>query len=91
MTEKALEQKARKEIMKLGGLLIKLVSPGFAGAPDRIALLPVKRLYFVEFKSASGRLSKLQVVVHEMLNALGFPVYVISTDDELRDFLLSVG
>lgn len=87
MSEKALEAKAGKAIKKLHGLFLKFVSPSLAGVPDRIILLPWRRIYFVEFKSETGKLSKMQIVVHGLFKLVGFPVYVISNDDELADFI----
>lgn len=90
MSERSLEQRLRREITKLHGLCIKFVSPGLRGVPDRIVLLPWKRLYFVELKSETGELSKLQILLHSIFVAIGWPVYVISNNAELEDFLLAV-
>lgn len=90
MTEKALEAKARKEIRKHGGFLIKWLAPGFAGVPDRIALLPWRRIYFIEFKNETGVLSKIQIVVHAMFAAIGWPVYVISNNEQLENFIQAI-
>lgn len=90
MSEKSLEQKLRKAIKLLGGFCIKWTSPGFRGVPDRIILLPWKRVYFVEMKSETGELSKLQIVVHGLFKSIGWPVYVIGSEKQLQDFLLAV-
>jgi hypothetical protein len=87
MSEKSLEAKARREIIKLGGFLIKWTAPGFAGVPDRIALLPWRRIYLLEFKAKNGVLSKIQIAVHAMFAAIGWKVYVISTDEQLENFI----
>lgn len=89
-SESAIERKLGKEIKKLGGLSIKLVSPTMPGAPDRLIFLPWRRLYLVELKSAIGVLSKLQLIVHKMFAAIGWPVYVVSNDQELNDFIEEV-
>lgn len=44
----------------MGGLFIKLTSPGNDGVPDRIAVLPGGEIIFIELKTEGGRLSRLQ-------------------------------
>lgn len=90
MTEKALEQLLRKGIISSGGLCIKFTSPGMKGVPDRIIILPGKRIYFVELKSGIGVLSKIQIIVHELFKGFGWPVYVIANKEQLQDFLNAV-
>ena len=51
MREKQIEQKLVKAVRNVGGLCPKFVSPGLAGMPDRLILLPGRRLAFVEVKS----------------------------------------
>lgn len=43
-----------------GCLCYKIVSPGRAGIPDRLVLLPNGKSFFMEIKKPSGRLSPLQ-------------------------------
>ena len=40
MNEKQIENKLVLAVKKLGGIAPKFVSPGFAGMPDRLILLP---------------------------------------------------
>lgn len=51
MREKLIEQKLVKAVKAAGGLCPKFVSPGMAGMPDRLVLLPGSRLAFVEVKA----------------------------------------
>ena len=51
MIEKQVEQALRKAIRDRGGLALKFVSPGLAGVPDRIVLMPNRRVAFVELKA----------------------------------------
>ena len=60
MLEKDVEKKLIRGIKKLGGRAYKWVSPGNAGVPDRIIIMPEGRIYFVELKTDTGRLSGLQ-------------------------------
>lgn len=60
MKEKDIENYLRLQVKKLGGLANKFVSPGNAGVPDRIIIMPNGRIYFVELKTEKGKLTELQ-------------------------------
>lgn len=51
MLESEIENKLKKEIETLGGLSLKFTSPGMAGVPDRLVLLPKGKICFVEVKA----------------------------------------
>lgn len=69
LDEKALECLLKKQVKKLGGLCWKLVSPGTAGVPDRLVVMPDGRVLFVELKGPAGRLSAIQQVrIKELLD-----------------------
>jgi hypothetical protein len=57
MKEKILEKKLVKPIKEAGGIASKFISPGFAGMPDRIVLLPGGGMGFVEVK-APGKVQR---------------------------------
>ena len=57
--EKDIEARVKKGIEDAGGLFFKFTSPGNDGVPDRIAVLPGRTVY-VELKTKTGKLSKLQ-------------------------------
>ena len=82
MREKTIEKKLVDEVRKRGGIAPKLVSPGFAGMPDRIVLLPEGRMAFVEVKAPGKAPRPLQESRHRLLRMLGFRVYVL--DDPAR-------
>lgn len=60
MTESQIERWMVSQVRRFGGLCYKFTSPGHAGVPDRIVITPAGRIIFVELKSDTGRLSKLQ-------------------------------
>ena len=60
MTEKALEKAFVRQVKEHGGLTYKFVSPGNAGVPDRIVIAPDGWVWFVELKTETGRLSRMQ-------------------------------
>ena len=78
--EKKLEMKLAKAVRNRGGLALKLVSPGFDGLPDRLVLIAVGKIAFVEVKAPGKKPRKLQQVRIRQLRELGFLVFVL--DDE---------
>lgn len=60
MLEKEIEKRMVAEIKKRGGLCYKFVSPCNPGVPDRIVITPAGKVIFVELKTETGRLSKIQ-------------------------------
>jgi hypothetical protein len=90
MNEKLIERKLRDQIKKLGGLAIKFFVLSFTGFPDRIVLMPVGRIWFVELKSTGKKPGKRQLIVHHLLLKLGFPVWVIDTQELLDAFFREV-
>lgn len=89
-SEKYLEQILTKEVKKLGGLALKFVSPGVAGVPDRIVLLPNGKLAFVELKAPGKKMRPLQIKRKKQLESLGFLVYCIDSLKGIEDFVRDV-
>ena len=83
MREKVIEKKLVTEVKKRGGICPKWVSPGFAGVPDRIVLLPHGKFAFVEVKAPGEKPRPLQVSRHKLLRRLGFRVYVLDNESEI--------
>ena len=79
MLESKIEKKLVSMVRKHGGRCLKWVSPGNAGVPDRIVMMPHGKLHFVELKAPGEKPRPLQVAVHEEFDALGFKVEVIDT------------
>lgn len=80
MLEKQIERALVKAVKGAGGLCLKWVSPGWDGAPDRIALFGDDRqgrIGFIEVKAPGGKARKLQQVRHRQLQAMGFKVFVL--------------
>ena len=50
LQESRIEKRLKKEIELIGGKALKFVSPGTAGVPDRILLLPQGRIVLYCFK-----------------------------------------
>lgn len=84
MLEKRIENKLTRSVKKAGGIALKFVSPGFAGMPDRLVLLPDGMCAFVELKAPGKHTRPLQTVRHRMLQKLGFKVYVIDSAEQIE-------
>ncbi len=87
MREKQIEQKLIKAVRGMDGLVLKFVSPGCDGVPDRLILLPDGRMAFAEIKSMGCKLRPLQVRRKTQLEALGFSVYVIDGEEQIGGML----
>ena len=84
MREKNIEQSLVKAVKKKGGLALKFVSPGLAGVPDRLVLLPNGRLGFIELKAPGKKLRALQEKRKRQLEALGFLVFCLDNTEEIE-------
>lgn len=93
MKESSIERKFTLAIKRLGGRAVKFVSPGRAGMPDRIVLLPGGLVRFVELKRPGAVPTDLQLVRHAELRELGFEVTVIDSpeavDRYVKELMLS--
>ena len=87
MSEKYIEQKLIAAVKNMGGIAPKFVSPGFNGMPDRLVLLPMGRIAFVELKAPGKMMRPLQVRRKRQLEALGFSVYVIDHEEQIGGML----
>lgn len=91
MNEKQIENKLVLAVKKLGGIAPKFVSPGFAGMPDRLILLPDGHIAFAELKATGKKPRPLQLSRHRLLEGLGFKVYVIDSTDQIEQILTEIG
>ena len=83
MREKEIEKKLVLEVKKRGGICPKWVCPSFDGMPDRIVLLPGRKFGFVEVKAPGKSPRPLQVARHQLLERLGFKVYVLDSVEQI--------
>ena len=91
MLESEVEKRLCKRVKnELHGRAFKFVSPGFNGVPDRIVLVPMGRIYFVETKAPGKNLRKLQKYVRGLIQSLGFIVLRIDTTEKVDDFIRQV-
>lgn len=74
----------------MNGMALKLTSPGMAGVPDRLVLLPEGEIFFVELKASGKTLRPLQLKRRDQLEKLGFKVFVIDSYEKIDLFLEEV-
>lgn len=87
MEEKKIETKLVKAVKESGGLCLKFVSPSMDGVPDRIVLLPGRRIAFVETKTTGEKMRPLQVKRKRQFEALGFSVYCLDDAEQIEEVL----
>ncbi len=83
MLEKEIEKKLVTAVRMMDGVAVKFVSPGYAGMPDRLVLLPGGRMAFVEVKRPGEKPRPLQEARHRLLRRLGFKVYVLDSVEKI--------
>lgn len=82
--EKDIERRLKARVEDLGGWCLKFNPVSDTGIPDRIVLLPGGILRFVEVKRpVGGRVSAIQEYQHQKLRALGFPVEIVKTYEDI--------
>lgn len=91
MREKAVEEYLRKRVRAAGGLAYKFTSPGNAGVPDRIVMLPGGMVVFIELKAPGKKPSPLQEVQHMRIVNTGCRVYVADSKEAVDGILAELG
>lgn len=87
MREKDIEKYLRDKVKRLGGIAYKFVSPGNAGVPDRLVLMPGGRIVFVELKAPGKKSTPLQRLQQKRISDLGFDVRVLDDKAKVDAFI----
>mgnify|MGYP002801923122 CR=1 FL=1 len=90
MREKWIEQQLVIAVKDIGGIALKIVSPGFDGMPDRLILLPNRKAAFVEVKALGKSLRPLQEKRKRQLEALGFLVFCLDNIEQIGGILREI-
>lgn len=90
MQEKYIEKKLVAAVKSMGGFAPKFVSPGIDGMPDRIVLLPMVRIAFVECKATGKKMRPLQIKRKKQLEALGYLVYCLDDVEQIGGILIEI-
>lgn len=88
--ERDIERYLVKRVKDIGGRAFKFVSPANRGVADRLVVLPGGVVWFVEVKQASGRLSPLQKIFMDEMQALGQNAIVVWSKEEVDAFVATV-
>ena len=87
------ERRLTHGVKTLGGITFKFVSPGRAGVPDRVVILPggagraSAAVHFVELKARGGRASALQQRMLAKLRRMDVTALVLTGIDEVERYL----
>lgn len=84
--ENKVERHLDSEIMKLGGITRKWVSPGVKGVPDRIVIVS-GNVWFVEVKTVDGHLSSWQEREIKRLVSHGVVALAVYGVDGVDEFI----
>jgi hypothetical protein len=87
ISEWRIESRLKKGVERLGGRCDKFVSPGRRNVTDRIVLMPIERVYFVELKKEGEEPNGGQLREHARLRKMGFKVYVLDSFELVDQFL----
>ena len=88
--ERDIESGLRKQVERMGGKFMKFTSPGNDGVPDRIAILPGGRVWFVELKRESEIPTGIQKWQMVHLRKLVCIVELITGKQEARAWIREV-
>lgn len=87
MKEYAVEKHLVQKAQECGGACLKFTSPGTAGVPDRIVILPGGKIGFAELKAPGKKPRRLQRNVLRRLYWLGCRVCVIDNPKSADGFI----
>ena len=90
MREKRIEQALTGAVTAAGGKCYKFVSPGTAGMPDRLIILPDGHAAFAECKAPGKHLRPLQQHRADEIKALGIPVYEVNSIDCIPEVIREI-
>lgn len=89
LTERRIESIITKKAVELGFLTYKFTSPSNRGVPDRIFINKTGQIFFIEFKSLSGKVTSLQRMVFSKLIHRGISIYLVNNIQRGVDILNS--
>lgn len=85
--ENRVEHYLKQYIEARGGECLKWTSPGVAGVPDRLVILPDKVPFAVEVKTYDGEISPVQYRMHQRIMSAGMHVRVVHGRQGVDDLI----
>lgn len=84
--ESTIEKHFCKRVLERGGEAVKTTVLGRRGFPDRLAVFPGGRIWFVELKRPKGGVvAEHQHKWHGILRDLGATVYMFNTKEQIDE------
>ena len=87
MKEYAIEKHLVQKTQECGGICLKFISPGIAGVPDRIVILPGGKIGFAELKAQGKKPRLVQRAILRVLYRLGCRVAAIDNKKSAEGFI----
>lgn len=87
MRERDIEAYLVTRCRRVGALCYKWTSPGHAGVPDRICVLPSGQVVFVELKAPGKKPTHAQLREHARLREYKQKVVVIDSIESVEELL----
>ena len=88
MLESDIERKLVRGVTAIGGQAYKFVSPANRGVADRLVALPRGRVWFIEVKTETGKLSPLQEVFRQEVQGLGCNYVCLYGEKDVDNWLV---
>lgn len=85
--ESRIERQLANGVKALGGMTFKFISPGMAGVPDRIVILPGGTVHFVELKAQGNIASRQQLRRIYKMQELGATVMILTGREQVAHYL----
>lgn len=86
-SEKSIERYLVSQVSKMGGICLKYTSYTRIGYPDRLILWPGGEVTWVELKSKGKKPDKIQRLMIEHLQGMGFEVHVADSREKVNEIL----
>ena len=86
--EDTVEDHWHREVTKRGGFTYKCTVPGRRSVPDRITMLPICGVFFVELKAPDKKPTPAQLREHERIRRWGGGIEVFDTKFEINRFFV---
>jgi hypothetical protein len=84
--ERIIEKYFKRQAEKMGALVVKFVSPGMSGVPDRVMIYKGV-IWFVELKRPGYNLEPLQEWIHKLFKSHGAKVITLDTKEDVDEFI----
>ena len=88
MREIEVEKYWNTHVKRRGGLTYKFTVPGRRNVPDRLTMLPMCGVFFVELKAPGERPTAAQLREHNRIRKWGGEVEVFDTKFEIDKFFI---